>query len=619
MRRLTVLITTLSFALSGLFLSPASTAELVQLSMGASTLNVSTAIPATFGANVQSPSPNADFSSISCPSTGNCVAAGRYKNVAGGFEAFTQTQTNGSWATAVPATFGANVQDTIPAANLFSVSCSSAGNCVAAGVFTNAAGGYEGFTQTQTNGSWAIAVPATFGANVQSLSLRSDFSSVSCPSAGNCVAAGSFRNAAGGIEAFTQTQTNGSWAIAVPVTFGANVQNTSANAFFSSISCPSAGNCVAAGSFTNADGDYEAFTQTQTNGSWAIAVPVTFGANVQDTSEYGLLNSISCPSAGNCVAAGQFRTIAGNYVAFTQTQTNGSWATAIQATFGANVQNAAPNLFFDSVFCSSVGNCVAGGRFLNVTGGLEAFTQTQTNGSWATAVPVTFGANVQNTSEFGWLESVSCSSAGNCVGAGWFRNPAGDTEAFTQTQTNGSWATAVPVTFGANVQNTRPDSYFFSTSCSSAGNCIAAGIFKNAAGDYEAFTQSITGSIEAPPVAPPVVTPAPTVVTSKATSIKLPIFYTSSGELTVSQKTALKSLVSKSGKKATFVITGSAGKLPGVSDPAVKALAKKRGEIAKAYLVKLGVSKSKITIQVKITNQGTVPKAKILAKYLVSQ
>jgi hypothetical protein len=184
----------------------------------------------------------------------------------------------------------------------------------------------------------------------------------------------------------------------------------------------------------------------------------------------------------------------------------------------------------------------------------------------------------------------------------------------------------VPVTFGANVQSTRPDSYLFSTSCSSTGNCVAVGVFKNAAGNYEAFTQSITGSIEAPPVAPPVVTPAPTVVTpaptavtSKATSIKLPMFYISSSKLTVSQKTALKSLVSKSGKKATFVITGSAEKLPGVSDPAVKALATKRGEIAKAYLIKLGVSKSKITIQVKITNQGIVPKTKILAKHLVSQ
>ena len=111
MRRFTSLVTTLSFTLSGLFISPASTAELVQLSMGASTLNVSTAIPATFGANVQNAIPDAYFNSISCPSAGNCVAAGQFRNIAGDYEAFTQTQTSGSWANAIPATFGANVQN----------------------------------------------------------------------------------------------------------------------------------------------------------------------------------------------------------------------------------------------------------------------------------------------------------------------------------------------------------------------------------------------------------------------------------------------------------------------------------------------------------------------------
>lgn len=118
---------------------------------------------------------------------------------------------------------------------------------------------------------------------------------------------------------------------------------------------------------------------------------------------------------------------------------------------------------------------------------------------------------------------------------------------------------------------------------------------------------------------PNVVTPTSSVTTAKAISIQLPRFYISSSELTDSQKTELKNLVSKSGKKATFVITGTAGKLPGVSDPAIKALAIKRGQIAKAYLVKLGISKANITIQVKITNQGIVPKTNILAKYLVSQ
>jgi hypothetical protein len=117
---------------------------------------------------------------------------------------------------------------------------------------------------------------------------------------------------------------------------------------------------------------------------------------------------------------------------------------------------------------------------------------------------------------------------------------------------------------------------------------------------------------------PPVVTPISPSATSKTISIKLPKFYTSSSKLTKAQKTALKNLVAKSGTKATFVVTATAGKLPGVSDSAINALAKKRGKIAKAYLVKLGISKSQIKIKVKITSQGIVPKTKILTQYLTS-
>jgi hypothetical protein len=124
---------------------------------------------------------------------------------------------------------------------------------------------------------------------------------------------------------------------------------------------------------------------------------------------------------------------------------------------------------------------------------------------------------------------------------------------------------------------------------------------------------------------PPVTNPAPNVVSStlpsavsKTISIKLPTFYASPSKLNKSQKTYLKNLVNKSGTKATFVVTASAGKLPGVTDMQVKALAKKRGQVVIAYLVKLGVSESQIRIKVKITNQGIVPKTKILTHYLTS-
>ena len=144
-------------------------------------------------------------------------------------------------------------------------------------------------------------------------------------------------------------------------------------------------------------------------------------------------------------------------------------------------------------------------------------------------------------------------------------------------------------------------------------------------GKWNELTVEIVDPPVIQPVVPPVTNPAPNIVSStlpsavsKTISIKLPTFYASPSKLTKSQKTYLENLVNKSGMKATFVVKASAGKLPGVTDKEVKALAKKRGQVVKAYLVKLGISKSQIKIRIKIINQGIVPKTKILTQYLTS-
>jgi hypothetical protein len=92
-------------------------------------------------------------------------------------------------------------------------------------------------------------------------------------------------------------------------------------------------------------------------------------------------------------------------------------------------------------------------------------------------------------------------------------------------------------------------------------------------------------------------------------------FPTGSSNLTKSQKAKIKKAVATAGKGASFRVTGAAGKLPGVSDSEVRILAKKRGQVIKAYLVKLGVSKSNVTTKVKITRLGIVPKTRIVGNF----
>lgn len=106
---------------------------------------------------------------------------------------------------------------------------------------------------------------------------------------------------------------------------------------------------------------------------------------------------------------------------------------------------------------------------------------------------------------------------------------------------------------------------------------------------------------------------------SSQTVAKSFTFPTGSSDLTKSQKTKIKKAVATAGKNASFRVTGTAGKLPGVSDSTVRLLAKKRGQVIKAYLVKLGVKKSHVTIKLKITELGIVPKTKLVGSYVSSK
>jgi uncharacterized repeat protein (TIGR02543 family) len=108
------------------------------------------------------------------------------------------------------------------------------------------------------------------------------------------------------------------------------------------------------------------------------------------------------------------------------------------------------------------------------------------------------------------------------------------------------------------------------------------------------------------------------VAKSPATFGKTIQFSTSSKALTKAHKAALKKSVTTSGKDATYVVTGTAGLLPGVTAAQAKTLAKARANAVKAYLVKLGVNKANITVKTKVTNQGIAPKTKTLASYLTS-
>ena len=255
--------------------------------------------------------------SVSCASAGSCSAGGYYADASGSTPAFVVSQHNGSWGRArkVPGLAALNAEGF---AEIDSVSCASAGSCSAGGFYTDDSGRYQVFVVSQHNGSWGRArkVP---GAAVLNTGGSALINSVSCASAGNCSAGGLYTAGSGPkgntrTQAFVVSQHNGSWGRARKVPALAAL-NTRGDAVLYEVSCGAAGSCSAGGFYTDGSGHGQAFVVSQHNGTWnhAEKVPGTAALNAGGDA---VTSSVSCASAGNCSAIGSYKDGSGHHQAF---------------------------------------------------------------------------------------------------------------------------------------------------------------------------------------------------------------------------------------------------------------------------------------------------------------
>jgi hypothetical protein len=92
-------------------------------------------------------------------------------------------------------------------AQLWTVSCASAGNCTAGGYYWNdSEGGQEAFVVSQSKGTWGKAeeVPGTEALNVNGGGVTQ---MISCPTAAHCAVAGEYGVSSGDLEVFVASQT----------------------------------------------------------------------------------------------------------------------------------------------------------------------------------------------------------------------------------------------------------------------------------------------------------------------------------------------------------------------------------------------------------------------------
>jgi hypothetical protein len=421
----------------------------------------------------------ANLDAVSCASAGNCSAGGSYTDSGGFLEAFVVSQTNGTWHTAieVPGTAALNQAGF---AEILSVSCASAGNCSAGGYYTDSADNSQAFVVSQAHGTWGTAIEVPGTAALNQGGGAAEILSVSCASAGNCSAGGTYGNA----QAFVVSQANGTWRKAIEVP-GTAALNQGGVAEITSVSCASAGNCAAGGQYADNAGDFQhrqAFVVSQANGTWgaAIEVPGTAALNQGGGAE---ITSVSCASAGNCSAGGYYTDSSRNRHAFVVSQVHGTWHTAIEVPGTAALNGSAA---MTSVSCASAGNCSAGGYY----GKGQAFVVSQANGTWHKAIEVP-GTAALNQGGGAEITSVSCASAGNCAAGGSYSDSSRRQQAFVVSQTGGTWHTAIEVP-GTAALNQGGGAEITSVSCASAGNCTAGGAYHDSSGNRQAFVVSET-------------------------------------------------------------------------------------------------------------------------------
>jgi hypothetical protein len=249
--------------------------------------------------------PSARLTAVACSSAGRCAAVGSYYDKAGNEQGLMLTGAGSSW-TASRAQLPASA--VIPGAALSAVACPAASDCVAAGTFS---ANQAGMVLTGWGSSWkAVATPLPAGPAAKP---GVTFQDLVCSSTTECVAAGSYKAASGGYQGLLIGGHGSAWtAVRAPLPSGAAANQSSPGASLVSVACAAANSCVAAGQYTDTAGDARVLLLYWHGSSWAPStgpLPAnnrTVGAQAQGSLGPPAVASVACPSAGACFAVGTY-------------------------------------------------------------------------------------------------------------------------------------------------------------------------------------------------------------------------------------------------------------------------------------------------------------------------
>ena len=245
--------------------------------------------------------------------------------------------------------------------------------------------------------------------------------------------------------------------------------NSSPSADVTGVACPTAGSCVAVGSYTDASSNDQGVIDTLSGGVWT-ATKAPLPANA---SPDAILSAVACTSATACTAAGQYIDNSGHDQGLIETGSGTSWtATEAPLPAGANA-NPVVSIYILAVGCTSATACTIVGEYADNSGNQQGLIETGSGTSWTpTKAPLPAGANANSGAD---LYAVACTSATACTAAGQYNDNSGQ-QGLIETGSGTSWTpTKAPLPAGANAN---PVVSLSAVRCTSATACtIVSGYY----------------------------------------------------------------------------------------------------------------------------------------------
>jgi hypothetical protein len=430
---------------------------------------------------------DASVTQVSCGSPGNCSAVGSYAPATNVVQAFVANEVKGTWNSAgeVPGSSALNKDN---GAFMTNVKCSSTGNCSAAGFYTAAPLIYRVMVESEDSGKWRNAT-RLLGTTAFNRATYANVTVLACASVGNCSVAGEYLDHPNYSHVFLANEVHGHWEGAFELP-GTALLNAEGNDEVGAMSCPSVGNCSAGGEMSTSTSTSTAFVVSEVHGTWGRELTLPgVGALAKDGN--AIVNSVSCPSAGNCTAVGTYNVSAVRQGVFMANEVHGHWMTATELA-GTKALSHGYAAQSGGVSCPSVGTCTTAGSYAPKAHDFQAYVADEVHGVWSNAVEAP-GTAALNTGGNAGIGPLDCPSVGNCSAGGSYKSASTGYQAFVIDEVHGKWSAAESIP-GFVALDPGGDGGVYSLSCARAGSCVAAGAYSVTSPTTQAFVVSERGS-----------------------------------------------------------------------------------------------------------------------------